>query len=202
MSESIKSRPVLSTGQVTFLFVMFISMLIAIFAAGIYIGRSSQPTVDKKGISAQAMNRANISFIESEATIRETPKPEPQTTTQPALQTTQENSLYAPIEESKGVSEYAIQVETKSSADVAEGLVTQLRRDGFTKSYVRAPQSGSVNQLFSVEIGPYDDKSSAEQLTTQLKNKGLNHCRVIQTEGSKKVTRPEKSNAQLSPATP
>src|SRR5215831_14292038 len=62
MSEPSKAKQVLSTGQVTFLFLMIICMLVAMFAAGVYVGRISQPVAKKDGSSVQ-MLKTNISFF-------------------------------------------------------------------------------------------------------------------------------------------
>ncbi|HZS47868.1 MAG TPA: SPOR domain-containing protein [Blastocatellia bacterium] len=176
MSEFNKAKQVLSTGQVTFLFLMLISILIVFFAAGICVGRWTQPSAGKDGTTASVKMQNiryvqdNVAIIDSSVQAKELDK---QAVTQSVSTAAQKS------EESKLTTGYAVQVSTMPTFEEAESLVTQLRRDGFSTSQARVPQSGSVNQMYSVEIGPYYDKTSAEQVVSQLKSKGLTRSRTI-----------------------
>jgi cell division septation protein DedD len=99
------------------------------------------------------------------------------------------------VDESKTTAGYAVQVATVPTMAEADGLLTQLKRDGLTKSYVRSPEPGSVAQLFSVEMA-FDDKASAEQAVSQLKGRGLTRSRVIQVYTDKNASKPMDRSAQ------
>jgi len=194
MTEQTNENPALSTGQVTFLFLIFVSMLLAIFTVGVYIGRWSQPTVDRK---AESLRTANISFVEANLTVNAGANPNGV-----AHQALPGAPLSMRVDESKTTPGYAIQVATLPTIEEANGLVTQLKRDGLTRSYVRSPEPGSVAQLFSVEIAPFDDKASADQAVTQLKSKGLNRSRVIQVFTDKKTNKAVDQSTTEPPTAP
>ena len=42
----------------------------------------------------------------------------------------------------------------------------------------RTPKPESVVQLFSVEVGPFEEKEVADQIAAQLRGKGLTRARV------------------------
>ena len=194
MTDQTNANPALSTGQVTFLFLIFVSMLFAIFTVGVYIGRWSQPTVDRK---AEALRTANISFVEPTLNVNAGANPN-----DIAHQALPGAPLSMRVDESKTAVGYAIQVATVATIEEANGLVTQLKRDGLTKSYVRSPEPGSVAQLFSVELAPFDDKVSADQTVAQLKSKGLNRSRVIQVFADKKANKAVDQSATEPPTAP
>src|SRR5258708_4080568 len=175
MSEQINAKQVLSTGQVTFLFLMFVSMLFVIFAVGVYIGRWSQPTVDRK---TESLKTTNIRFVEPNLNSKAAVVGQPDTSLGAQQQPLQGTPLTIPVDETKNAIGCAVQVAAVTTIDEANGLLTQLRRDGLTRSYIRSPEPGSVIQLYSVEVGPYDDKVIAERVVTQLKSEGLGHSRV------------------------
>jgi cell division septation protein DedD len=195
-TEQATVKQVLSTGQVTFLFLIFVSMLFVIFTVGMYIGRWSQPTLDRK---SESLRTANISFVEPGATSATTTG---SNQSDAAHQPLPGSPLSISIDESKMTPGYVVQVATLSTQAEAEGLLTQLKRDGLTKGYVRAPEPGSVVQSYSVEVATFDDKATAEQFAGQLKTKGLTRSRVIQVYTEKKLSKPADQNVQSAPATP
>jgi len=191
MTDQAKVKQVLSTGQVTFLFFIFVSMLFVIFTVGVYIGRWSQPTMDRK---TEALKTANINFVEPTVNSAVSSGSGQQSSTESVRQSLPGSPLSMRVDE-KTTSGYAVQIATVSTMAEADGLLTQLKRDGLTRGYVRSPEPGSVAQLFSVEIA-FDDKTGAEQAVSQLKGKGLTRSRVIQVYADKKVTRQMDQSAQ------
>src|SRR5258708_3986080 len=109
MTEQATFKQVLSTGQVTFLFLIFVSMLFAIFTVGMYIGRWSQPTVDRK---AESLRTANISFV-----VPTVPSPAITGSSQndAAHQPLPGSPLSITIDESKPTAGYVVQVATLST---------------------------------------------------------------------------------------
>src|SRR5882724_11344342 len=134
MTEQSTVKQVLSTGQVTFLFLIFVSMLFAIFTVGMYIGRWSQPTVDRKG---ESVRTANISFVEPSLTSPATTGSNQNDGTHQPLPG---SPLSITVDELKTTPGYVVQVATLPTQAEADGLLTQLKRDGLTRGYVRAPE--------------------------------------------------------------
>src|SRR5258708_682196 len=122
MTEQATVKQVLSTGQVTFLFLIFVSMLFAIFTVGMYIGRWSQPTGDRK---VESLRTASISFVEPTAPSTATTGSSQNDGTHQPLPG---SPLSITVDESKTIPGYVVQLATRSTNAEADGLLTQLNR--------------------------------------------------------------------------